>query len=110
MTVYKATNEETGEVIEGGARDLAKKLGVVTKSIYNAVALQQKIKYVWFISTEKPYRKANSKSDDKTNRVTPQLLDEWERVTAPYKKASQKGRKKRNSRIKLRTMYNVGVY
>jgi hypothetical protein len=110
MQIYRATHIETGEIIEGGARDLARKLGVVTKSIYNAVALQQKIKYVWFISTEKPYRKANSKSNDKTNRVTPQLLDEWEKVTEPFKKASQKGRKKGNSKIRLRTRYNVGVY
>ncbi len=110
MQIYRATNIETGEIIEGGARDLARKLGVVTKSVYNAVAMQQKIKYVWFISTEKSYRKANGKGNGKTNRITPQLLDEWEKVTEPFKKASKKECKKGNSRIKLRTMYNVGVY
>jgi len=106
MQIYRATHIETGEIIEGGARDLARKLGVVTKSIYNAVASQQNIKYVWFISTDKK----QSKAEGKTNRITPQLLDEWEKATEPFKKASKKGCKKGNGRIKLRTMYNVGVY
>lgn len=106
MQIYRATHIETGEIIEGGARDLAKKLGVVTKSIYNAVALQQKIKYVWFISTNAK----QSKASGNTNRITPQLLDEWDAVAESFKKASKKGCKKEKSRIKLRTMYNVGVY
>lgn len=110
MQIYRATNIETGEIIEGDAKDLAKKLGVVTKHIYNAVALQQKIKYVWFISTEKPCRNANSNSNSKANRISPQLIEEWEQVIAPFKKASQKGHKKGNGKIKLRTRYNVGVY
>ena len=106
MTVYKATNEETGEVIEGGARDVAKALGVVTKSIYNAACGNVKIRNVWFVTTNTKRSKASGNS----NKITPKLLDEWEKVTEPYKKASQKGCKKRNSRIKLRTRYNVGVY
>jgi len=106
MQVYRATNVETGEIIEGDAKYLAKKLGVVTKHIYNAVALQQKIRYVWFISTEKKPHK----TEGKANRMTPKLLEEWDEATTPFKKASKKGRKKGNGRIKLRTMYNVGVY
>ena len=106
MVVYRATNVETGEIIEGGARDVAKALGVVPKTIYNAVALQQKIRYVWFISADKKRSKASGNS----TKITPQLLDEWEKVTEPYKKASKNSCKKKNSRIKLRTMYNTGVY
>lgn len=106
MVIYRATNIETGEIIEGGARDVAKALGVVPKSIYNAVALQQKIKYVWFISTN---AKQSKTSADK-NRITPQLLNEWDTVTETFKKARGKGCKKEKRRIKLRTMYNVGVY
>ena len=88
MVVYRATNIETGEIIEGGARDLARELGVVQNTIYNAVAMQQKIKYVWFVSTEK----RNCKLESKANRMTPHLIEEWERVTAPFKKLSAKKR------------------
>lgn len=106
MIIYRATNIETGEIIEGGARDLAKTLGVVPKSIYNAVPMQQKIKHVWFISVEKKAHKTGSK----VNSITPKLLADWDEITTPYKKASKNGCKKGKSRIKLRTMYNVGVY
>jgi len=105
MQIYRATNIETGEIIEGGAKDIAKKLGVIPKTLYNAVAMQQNVRYVWFISTDKKVSKSGN-----TNKITPQLIDDWERVTAPFKKASQKGRKKGSGRIRLRTRYNVGIY
>lgn len=88
MQVYRATNVETGEIIEGDAKYLAKKLGVVTKHIYNAVALQQKIRYVWFISTDKKQKV----SGGKPNKITPDLLDKWDKVTEPFKKLSKKVR------------------
>lgn len=106
MTVYKATNEETGEVIEGGARDLARNLGVTANSIYNAASDGFRVNGKWLI-----YREIkNVDTETKSDRLSPQLFDEWEKVTEPFKKASQKGRKKRSGRIKLRTRYNVGVY
>lgn len=106
MTVYRATNEETGEVIEGGARDLARNLGVTANSIYNAASDGFRVNGKWLI-----YREIkNVDMETKCDRLSPQLFEEWERVTAPFKKASKKGCKKGNSRIKLRTMYNTGVY
>jgi hypothetical protein len=106
MTLYKATNEETGEVIEGGARDLARNLGVITNSIYNAASDGFRVNGKWLI-----YREVkNVDMETKCDRIPPQLFDEWERVTAPFKKASQKGRKKGSGRIRLRTRYNVGIY
>lgn len=85
MVVYRATNIETGEIIEGGARDLARELGVAPRYIYNAVSSQQKIKFVWFISS-------NTKKSKSNGQITPQQLAEWERVTAPFKRLSAKKR------------------
>lgn len=108
MTVYKATNEETGEVIEGGARDLARNLGVTTNSIYNAASDGFRVRGTWLIyrNTKKP------NIETKCDRITPKNLEDWDKFTAPYKALSEK-KKKRNSegkRIRLRTRYNVGVY
>jgi hypothetical protein len=106
MTVYRATNEETGEVIEGGARDLARTLGVTSNSIYNAASDGFRVNGKWLI-----YREIkNVDTETKCDRISPQLFDEWEKATEPFKKASKKECKKGNSRIKLRTMYNTGVY
>lgn len=106
MTVYRATNEETGETIEGGARDLARNLGVITNSIYNAASDGFRVNGKWLI-----YREVkNVDMETKFDRISPQLFEEWERVTEPFKKASQKGRKKGSGRIRLRTRYNVGIY
>ena len=85
MVVYRATNIETGEIIEGGARDLARKLGVAHGYIFNAVSRQQKVKCVWFISTEK-------KKDKIVTRNLQSLLEEWDVVTAPFKKLSAKAK------------------
>ena len=88
MQIYRATNIETGEIIEGGARDIARKLGVVQKTIYNAVAMQQNVRFVWFISTDKKQKV----SGGKPNKITPDLLDKWDKVTEPFKKLSKKVR------------------
>lgn len=105
MTLYKATNEETGEVIEGGSRDLAKIIGTTQKNIMNASYKNQKIRNVWNV--------AKCKTDSKPSASIPvTLAEDWDSVTAPYKKliARKRGIKKGNGRIRLRTMYNVGVY
>lgn len=85
MITYIATNIETGEIIEGGAKDIAKKLGVVTNAIYNAENLQQKVRFVWFISKGK-------RESERTYNFPTALLEEWDRVTAPFKKASARRR------------------
>jgi hypothetical protein len=90
VVVYRATNIETGEVIEGGVRDLARTLGVVPKYLYNAVANQQKIRYVWFITSE---RKTKPKCI--STHLPSDVWDEWDRVTEPFKKLSEARRVKK---------------
>lgn len=81
MTTYIAENIETGEVIEGGVRDIARKLGVVPNTICNAVSAKSKVKFVWVITkrvgiNENPYKFPQA------------LLDEWNLVTEKFRKAS----------------------
>ena len=105
MTLYKATNEETGEVVEGGSRDLAKIIGTTQKNVINASCEQRKIRNLWRIE--------KYKTDSKPSASIPvTLAEDWDRATASYKEliARKSSNKKSNGRIKLRTMYNVGVY
>ena len=81
MTVYKATNEETGEVVEGGSRDLAKIIGTTQKNVINASSEQRKIRNLWRIE--------KYKTDSKPSASIPvTLAEEWDRFTAPYKALS----------------------
>ena len=102
MTTYTAENIETGEIIKGGARDIAKKIGVAQGSIFNAVSSKQKVRRVWVI-------KCNVTTKKSTYCIPQELWAEWAKATEPFKKAI-KDSKKGKSRIKLRTMYNVGIY
>ena len=52
MTTYIAENIETGEVIEGCAKDLAKKIGIAQKSIFNAVSKKQRVRRMWYITKD----------------------------------------------------------
>lgn len=105
MTVYRAINEETGEVIEGGASDLARKLGVTRNCIYNASSKGYVVRDSWTVKC----RNQQLDEETKADRLSPQNLEDWDRFTAPYKALSEKKRKKKN-RSRLRTRYNVGVY
>ena len=91
VVVYRATNIETGEIIEGGARDLARALGVAPRYIYNAVSNQQKVRFVWFISSEK-----KTKPKSVFSYLPLDIWDEWDRVTEPFKKLSAKVRRCEN--------------
>lgn len=105
MTLYKATNEETGEVVEGGSRDLAKIIGTTQKNVINASCEQRRIRNLWRIE--------KYKTDSKPGPNIPvTLAEDWDRATAPYKAliARKRGIKKGSGKIRLRTMYNVGVY
>ncbi len=86
MTTYIAENIDTGEIIEGGVRDVARKLGVVSNTIYNSVATKSKVRSEWLISKK-------SDHEPTTTRISQKQLDEWERVTAPFKKASARKRR-----------------
>lgn len=105
MTTYIAENIETGEIIEGGARELAKELGVAHGYIMNAVSKGQKVKREWYIT-----------KDGATNKTLYSIpistQEDWEKITAPYKEliAKRNNRKNKIARTRLRTMYNVGKY
>ena len=100
MTLYKATNVETGEVVEGGSRTLARHIGVIPCEVQKALKTKEKIKGVWAIKCQNIYGE------------TRDIFKDWDRFTAPYKALSaiKRGIKKGNGRIRLRTMYNVGFY
>lgn len=100
MTNYIAENVETGQTIRGGARTLARHIGVIPCEVQKALKTKEKIKGVWAIKCQNIYGE------------TRDIFEEWDRFTAPYKalSARKRGNKKGNGRIRLRTMYNVGVY
>lgn len=79
MTTYIAENIETGEVIEGGSRDIARKLGVVPNTICNAVSTKSKVRFVWIVKSRN------------LPKIPKELWEEWDRVTAPFKKLKNKG-------------------
>ena len=105
MTTYTAENIETGEIVEGAARDVARTLGVAHGYIMNAVSKGKKVKRVWYIT-----------KDGATNKTIYSIpistQEDWEKVTAPYKELIAKRNKRKNkiARTRLRTMYNVGIY
>lgn len=83
MTVYVATNINTGEVIEGGARYLSRKLGVTTAFVYKATSTQKLIKSVWSVD----------KIDTENNtpyRLPQALLDEWDAVTQAIRRKTRR--------------------
>ena len=87
MTTYIAENIETGEVIEGCAKELAKKIGVAVGSIMNAVSTNNKVKRMWSIS--------KNGTANKTLYCIPMALqEEWDAVTAPFKKLIARKNKK----------------
>lgn len=105
MVIYKAENIDTGEVISGDAKELAKKIGVARMSIVNAVSKQQKVRRAWYITKESTVNKT-------PYSVPMETQEKWDRETAPYKEliAQRNNRRNKISRTRLRTMYNVGKY
>lgn len=105
MTIYIAENIETGEIIEGGARELAKELGVAHGYIMNAVSKGQKVKREWYITKDNTANKT-------LYSVPMSTQEDWNIITAPYKEliAQRNNRRSRIARTRLRTMYNVGIY
>lgn len=87
MVIYKAENLVTGEVIEGGARDLAKVFGMTINAIYNAVSNEGCVKKGWIVYKENMVK-------DNAYRLPQELLEEWDRVTAPFKRLNRKKREK----------------
>ena len=105
MVIYKAENIETGEVISGDAKTLAKKIGVARMSILNAVSKKQRVRRMWYITNDNTAYKSRYS-------VPMSTQEDWDMITAPYKEliAQRNNRRNKISRTRLRTMYNVGKY
>lgn len=81
MIIYIATNIETGDVIEGEAHEIAKRLNTSRNTIYNALSSKRKIHSIWVITKNVAY--------DNPYRFPQVLLEEWDRVTEPFKHISK---------------------
>lgn len=85
---YAAFNVNTGEVIRGTSGELAKRFEVRSTYISKCALEGTKLQYVWQIKKE---TEAGIFEDSKMYRISDDLLREWDRVTAPFKRASRKG-------------------
>jgi hypothetical protein len=103
MTTYIAENIETGEIIEGCAKELAKKIGVAAGSIQNAASTKNKVRRTWLISKDGTVSKT-------LYSIPIGTQEKWDRETAPYKELIANKHKNKPAKIRLRTMYNVGIY
>lgn len=85
---YRATNNKTGEVIEGYAEEMRKTLNVGLSTLYTAATTGRKIGGKWSVD------KIDESDTDNDYKFTRKNLSDWDRVTAPFKQASE--RKKRD--------------
>lgn len=92
MTFYRATHNETGEVLEGSKRELAESLGVLPTTIYQAAILKDNVNTHWKIR-----KIVSEKLESSKGNFPIELREEWDRVTEPFKIAS---RTKRMCRIR----------
>lgn len=85
MTFYRATHDETGEVLEGSKRELAETLHVSPTAIFQAAILKDNIDTHWKI------RKIEGDKLESARWNFPvELREEWDRVTEPFKEASRR--------------------
>ena len=85
--VYELTNIKTGEKFVGTADDISEKLGVSRGYISSQEICGGRIHYDWNIERldqEKIVKKPNNGS------IPYPLQEEWDRVTAPFKRLSAK--------------------
>lgn len=96
MIIYRATHDETGEIIEGDSKVIARRLKVVPSTI-NKVALKNgKVSTHWEIQRIGKMNKADYPAGDrpvsivdKVQHIPLALCEEWDRVTEPFKMASR---------------------
>ena len=85
MTFYRATHNETGEVLEGSTKELAKVLNVLPTSINRAATDKVNIGTHWQI-----LKVEGEKLESAMRNFPIELRDEWDRVTEPFKEASRR--------------------
>ena len=83
MLIYEAPNLESGEVIKGGVKEISSRLNCTTGAVYNAASLRCLIHKTWEVD------KIQCDDNDKTYCHEQEMLDEWDKVTEPFKKASR---------------------
>ena len=79
---YKATHDETGEVIVGTSKEVAEALGVAVSTIYKVTLEGRKVHGHWKL---KKIQDINKPGND--YKFTQDKLDEWDAVTHPFKDA-----------------------
>lgn len=78
---YRITNIETGEILEGGAAELAEKIGITVKGFYNAELCKFKACGVWDIEK---FEEGTKKQHGR--HIPPELWRMWDEVTEPFKR------------------------
>ena len=87
---YRITNIETGEVLEGGAAELAEKIGITAKAFYNAELCEFKAGGLWDIE------KFEDGAEKKNGRhIPPELWRMWDEVTEPFKRYASRRKNER---------------
>lgn len=84
---YTAMNLITGENYTGSAQELAKALKVSIDRIYYASSCATVIADMWEV--EVVYKEQNKSAKNKYN-FSPDLLQEWDQVTKPFKELRKK--------------------
>jgi hypothetical protein len=104
MKHYKATNLKTGEVIQGSAREIFQKTGIITNYLYKYAQSGTVYMETWRfepLSEKKKIAKGN----------TMNLLDcqKWDWTTKIFKEASERkaAKPQKTKEHKLRTPYNT---
>lgn len=86
--IYRAVNAETGEELEGTAKELAELIGVTNITISKVALEGRKAKG---FKIDKIVMFKTNRSD---NKFCKDILAEWEAVTRPFKEASRKQRER----------------
>jgi len=82
--IYRAVNTETGEILEGTAKELAEIIGVTNITI-SKVALEGRRSKGFKVD-----KISEPKCDRNDNKFCKDILAEWEAVTKPFKEASRR--------------------
>lgn len=80
--MYKITHDVTGEVYIGTAKEISEITGILPSTLVNYTSCGKKIAKHWDIEG------IPDQTPRSLNNIPHELWIEWERVTAPFKKAS----------------------
>lgn len=81
---YSATNEVTGEVLIGTSRELEERLHISRRTIYQYSMDGLTYKEKW------KFERVSKEKEQINCRISRTILDEWDRVTQPFKERAKK--------------------